>query len=58
MEQKFRECDKSLNWSQFKDLVSLVCLAGNVVRSWSLTQEVVGLNPFAIITNIFAIEFH
>ena len=36
---KFRESDKSLNM-HFKDPVSHMCLAGAVVASWSLTQEV------------------
>ena len=35
---------------QFKDLVSHMCLAGAVVASWFLTQEVVGSNPFTIMT--------
>ena len=35
-----------MNWGQFKDLVSHMCLAGTVVASWSLTQEVAGLCPF------------
>ena len=41
---KFRESDKSLkhDWVQFKDPVSHMCLAGTLVASWSLTQEVVG----------------
>ena len=36
----------SMNWAELKDLVSHVCLAGAVVASWSLTQEVAGLNSF------------
>ena len=36
----------SMNWTQFKDPVSSMCLAGTVVGSWSLTQEVAGSNPF------------
>ena len=31
-----------MNWAQFKDPVSRMCLAGTVVASRSLTQEVVG----------------
>ena len=42
---------------QFKDLVSHMCLAGAVVASWFLTQEVVGSNPFTIMTNLFVTEF-
>ena len=37
-----------MNWDQFKfkDPVSDMCLAGDVVASWSLTQEEAGLSPF------------
>ena len=38
-----------MNWSQFKDPVSYMCLAGAVVASWSPTQEVAGSNPFPVI---------
>ena len=41
-----------MNWSQFKDPVSHMFLAGAVAASWSLTQEVAGLSPFTIMTNI------
>ena len=47
-----------MNCSQFKDPVSHMCLAGNVVASWSLTQEVAGLSPFTEMTNVFVTEFH
>ena len=46
-----------MNWDQFKDPVSHMCLAGAVVASWSLTQEVAGLSPFTVMTNIFVTEF-
>ena len=46
-----------MNWSQFKDPVSHMCLAVAGVASWSLTQEVAGLNPFTVMTNIFDTEF-
>ena len=46
-----------MNWAQFKDPVSHMCLAGAVVASWSLTQEVVGSNVFTAMTNIFVTEF-
>ena len=46
-----------MNWGQFKDPVSHVCLAGPVVASWSLTQEKAGLNSFTVVTNIFVTEF-
>ena len=31
-----------------------MCLAGDVVASWSLTQEVVGSYPFTVMANIFS----
>ena len=34
-----------MNWTQFKDPVSHICLAGAVVASWSLTQEVASSSP-------------
>ena len=41
------------DWTQFKDPVSPTCLAGTVVVSWSLTQEVAGSNNPSKIYNIF-----
>ena len=35
-----------MNYVQFKDPVSYVCLFGAVVASWSLTHEIAGSNPF------------
>ena len=46
-----------MNWAQFKDPVSYMYLAGAVVSSWSLTQEVAGSSPFTIMTNTFVTEF-
>ena len=46
-----------MNWAQFKDPASHICHACAVVASWSLTQEVAGLSPFTVMTNIFVIEF-
>ena len=46
-----------MNWAQFKYPVSHMCLAGAVVASWSLIQEVAGLSPFTVMTNIFVTEF-
>ena len=45
---EFRESDKSVKHelAQFKYPASHMCLAGAVVASWSLTQEVAGLSPF------------
>ena len=48
MEQKFSEfmeSDKSLK-HDFKDTVPHMCLAGAVVSSWSLTQEVLARDAF------------
>ena len=39
----------SMNWSQFKDPVSNMYLAGTVVASWSLRQEVAGWRVRAIL---------
>ena len=44
-----------MNWAQFKDPVSHMCLAGTVVASWSLIQEVAGSSPFN--DKFFVIEF-
>ena len=44
-----------MNWAQFKDPVSHLCLACYVVTSWSLSEEVIGSSPFTVITNIFEI---
>ena len=38
-----------MNWAQFKDPVSQMFLAGAVVASWSLTQEVAGWQVRALI---------
>ena len=46
-----------MNWGQFNDPVSHMCLAGTVVVSWSLTQGVAGSSPFAVMTNVFVTEF-
>ena len=35
-----------MNWAQFKDPVSHMCLTGTVVAAWSLKQEVAGSSPF------------
>ena len=56
---EFKESDKSLKHElgAIKDPVSHMCLAGTVVASWSVTQDVTGLSPFTIMTNIFVSEF-
>ena len=49
-----------MNWGQIKDHVSHICLAGVVLASWSLAQEMKGLNSFVVIiviTNNFVTEF-
>ena len=45
-----------MNWSQFKDPVSHMCPADAVLGSWSLTQEVAGLGPFTVLTNILLLN--
>ena len=45
-------------WSSpFKDPISHMCLAGAVVASWSLTQEMAVSSPFNVMTNMFVPEF-
>ena len=39
----------SMNWAQFKDPISHMCLAGTVVACWSLTQGVAGSSPCNVI---------
>ena len=46
-----------MNWAQFKDHISHMCLTGAVVASWSLIQEMAGLSPYTVMTNIFVTEF-
>ena len=36
----------STNWAQFIDPDSHLCLAGTMIASWSLTEEVAGSSPF------------
>ena len=47
-----------MNWGQFKDPVSQMCLAGVVLGSLPLTQEVTGSNPFMVMTNSLVTEFN
>ena len=42
---------RSMTWCPFKDHVSHMCLAGAVLASWSLTQEVASSDPFTVMTN-------
>ena len=46
-----------MNWAQFRHPVSQVCLAGTVVASWPLTQEVAGWQVRALLLNICVTEF-
>ena len=46
-----------MNWAEFQDSVLHMCLAGAMVTSWSLTQEVAGSSPFTVMTNISVPEF-
>ena len=55
----------SMNWSQFKYSVSHMCLAGALVASWSLTQEVAGVCSFCwnfterqILWSLCSVDFH
>ena len=62
MEQVFSEFSESdklqkHELGQFRDPVSHMCLAGTVVASSSLTQEVESSSPFTVMTNIFVTEF-
>ena len=45
-----------MNWAQFKDPASYMCLVGSVVDSLSLTQEVAGLSTFSVMTNILSLN--
>ena len=45
-----------MNCAHFEDPVSHT-FAGAVEASWPLTQEVAGLSPFTVMTNIFVTEF-
>ena len=42
-----------MNWAQFKDHIRHMCLAGAVVASQALTQEVADLSTFSVMTNTF-----
>ena len=46
-----------MNWTEFKDPVSHVCLDGAVVAFWSQTLEMAGSSPFTVMANIFVTEF-
>ena len=46
-----------MGWSQIKDPVLHMCLAGTVEASWSLTLEVASSNPFTVMMNICVTEF-
>ena len=46
----------SMSWGQLKVPASHICLAGAVVASWSLMQEMAGLNPFTVMTNNFSLN--
>ena len=46
-----------MNWVQFIDPVSHMCIAGAVITSWSLIQAVAGSNMLTVITNILVAEF-
>ena len=56
MEFFLNGAELSLNSSNSGNLNSL-CLAGVVVASLPLTQEVAGLSPFTVMANIFVTEY-
>ena len=56
MEQEFRECDVSLKHELGSIRISCLSHDGAVVASWSLIQEVAGLNPFTKMTNILSLN--
>ena len=43
--QRIWEITGSMNWVQYKDLLSCLCLCGTAVSSLSFTQEIMGSNP-------------
>ena len=45
-----------MNWSQFKDPVSHICLVDAVVTFWSLTQEVAGSNNFLLLNLLNSVK--
>ena len=47
----------NMNWAQFKDSAFHMWLAGTVVASWSLTQEVEGSSPFTVMKRFLVTEF-
>ena len=40
-----------MNWTGFEDPISHMCLAGTVLASWSLTQEMAGSSPLTVMTH-------
>ena len=46
-----------MNWGQFENYVSRMCLASAVVGRWSLTQQMTGSNSFTVVTNNLFIGF-
>ena len=42
-----------MNWNQFREPFSHMCLTGTVATAWSLAQEVASSSPFTVSTNIF-----
>ena len=55
---EFKESNKSLkhDLAQFEDPVFHMCLTAIMVASQSLTQEMAGLSPFTVMTNIFSVN--
>ena len=55
---EFGESCKSLKYErvQFKDPLCYLCLAGTVVASWSLTQEVASWNIFLSLNSVNSVK--
>ena len=49
-----------LEFGEFRNLinpVSNMCLVGAMIAYFSLSQEVAGLSPFTVMTNLFVTQF-
>ena len=47
----------SMNWAQFVDPVSHMCIAGAMVAFWYLTQKMAGSISMSVITNILSLNW-
>ena len=46
-----------MNYNQFRNPISHMCLVGTVVASWSLIQKMACSNPFTAMTNFLSLNF-